>query len=156
MERERPMGERAFRPTLKGCVAENRSMARALEEAHRMAFCAVANHTWRSLIFESSNVELSVLFDELATEQLFAFRLLGALIIALGGSPRLQGRLRGATDSDPISEGVLSDAMREVRVEVRCLARLMEMSDDRIVRTVLKRILDDMTRQLKRLEEIRV
>ena len=82
-----------FSPTLRGCVAPNAQMARAMGEVARLALSGVIANTYRSLIFEEEKA-LSEHFDALAIEWLSYFRLVGRLMIALGGDPVRCGVLR--------------------------------------------------------------
>lgn len=141
-----------FHPTLKGCVAHDRRMSRALEDCYAAELHAVAAYTYRSLLCEPADRTLSDLFNTLALEEIEHFRLLGELIIALGGNPTLRTRVQ--VESFPLCHGdsacserearcMIEDAIREEKVLVDCYETLMSRTEDRVVRSVFSHLIAD-------------
>ena len=83
-----------FRQQLIGCVARDRQLAVALASCYTDTFASIAAQIYRSLVTVEQDRVLSDLFDRMAGEELEQFRLLGELIVALGGEglPRFSGR----------------------------------------------------------------
>ncbi len=139
-----------FRPTLRGCVAKDRRLSRMLEEAYAGELYAVAANTYRSLVCEAADARLSALFDEIAVEEAEHFRLVGDLILSLGGNPALHAPL--SVDRLSLSEGgepafslaaMTEAALREKRRVIERYQTLMGRTEDRIVRSLLSYLLAD-------------
>ena len=143
-----------FSPTLRGCVAPNAQMARAMGEVARLALSGVIANTYRSLIFEEEKA-LSEHFDALAIEWLSYFRLVGRLMIALGGDPvrcgvlRANGR-RGVRERErnalELRCGEVAEAVRELHLWRDRLQALIARNGDRVVCAVLETLADDAER----------
>ena len=159
-EREERHNPPPFRPTFTGCVAKDIHMARALEDAYCAKLYAVAADTYRSLITEAFDRTLSELFDAFAVEALWHFRLLGELILALGGNPAVRTPVRVEPREVRADESVrssraalrlLEDAKRDGKRMIDRLETLMGHSGDRVVRSVLAGILDDDQRRMSQI-----
>lgn len=141
-----------FHPRLQGCVAHDRRMSHALEDCYAAELHAVAAYTYRSLLCEPADRTLSDLFNTLALEEIEHFRLLGELIIALGGNPTLRTRVQ--VEPFPLCHGdlacterearcMIEDAIREEKVLVDCYETLMSRTEDRVVRSVFSHLIAD-------------
>lgn len=144
MEREYRRSKGDFRPPLHGCVEEDRRMARALGDLYRDFFVGVADCLWISVACELADCELAEVFDRIAEMHLTSLRRIGALIVALGGTPWLQGRiyteasnvrLDRAEQSRAVLVGAYLDRLRVARMH---LSRLTGASRDRLVSAVLE------------------
>lgn len=152
-----------FRPTLEGCVAKDPRMARAVEECYQGQLASVAAYTYRSLVTEGVDRELSRRMDEIAVEKAEHFRMLGELILALGGDPIIRTQLRvGGMERQGEEGGIpaqslpllIKDAIREERITVDRLQSLMGRTRDRVVRSLLAYILSDEERHIAFLQGI--
>ena len=153
-------GER-FRPTLHGCIARDSRMARALESCYLNALYEVSAQSYRSLMCEVTDPELSALFEELAVEALYRFRLLGEMILALGGNPTVRAQLRvDACDwYEESCEGalretdrMLRDAIREKKRGIDHMEGLLGKTQDRVLRSVLTNLISEEQRHAERLQ----
>ena len=105
-----------FRPPLIGCVARDRQLALSLGSCYTDTFTSIAAQIYRSLVTSERDRVLSDLFDRMAEEELEQFRLLGELIVALGGEgiPRASGRtsrLNPRCDYEHVCKTVLNSCM---------------------------------------------
>ncbi len=141
-----------FRPTLDGCVGRDPRMAKLLEGCYRNELYAVSAYTYRSLMCEPIDREVADLFDAIAVEESEHFRLIGQLIVALGGNPEISAQLRVHTeslareDSAQGARGVRQMLLRSVREEKASIERyqtLMGSTQDRVVRSLLAHILSN-------------
>ena len=141
-----------FHPKLQGCVAHDRRMSRALEDCYAAELHAVATYTYRSLLCEPADRTLSDLFNTLALEEIEHFRLLGELILALGGNPTLRTRVqvepfplcggdRSCTDREAMR--MIEEAIREEKALIDCYETLMSRTEDRVVRSVFSHLIAD-------------
>lgn len=142
-----------FRPPLVGCVARDRQLALLLGSCYTDTFASIAAQIYRSLVTMERDRVLSDLFDRMATEELEQLRILGELIVALGGDglPRSSGRTSHAAnrvDGANVSASLLSSCIAEKR---RCIDRyetLMSRTGDRVVRSVIAKLLSGERRML--------
>lgn len=140
-----------FRPRLEGCVARDRHFANLLEGCYVDAFSSVAANIYRSLVVQTEDAALSELYDEVAEEELETFRLLGELIMALGGDATLcrVRRMRSSCGQNSFLRECCSERMRNVdRYE-----SLMGGTDDRVVRSVMAKLLASERRLLEKLRQ---
>lgn len=142
-----------FHPHFCGCVAHDPKMARAVEEAYREELYAISAYTYRSLLCDRSD-----LFVDISKDEMRHFRMLGELILALGGNPVIRTQLRvdsyeldscGACVSQRASMQMLHDSIREEKRAIDHYQTLMGCTDDRIVRSVLAGIVDDEQRHVE-------
>ncbi|MBQ7346756.1 MAG: hypothetical protein IJW55_02265 [Clostridia bacterium] len=149
-----------FHPTLQGCVVRDQRFARALEESYLEELYAISAYVYRSLLTAGHNKALSELFEELAKDEMRHFRLLGELILALGGNPTICTQLRvGSPDGmgnscAPTCRGtsrMVSDSLREEKRGIDRYQTLMGRTQDRVVRSVISHILSDEHRHVEEL-----
>ena len=150
-----------FYPTLDGCVARNLRLAAALEESYLEELGAVAAYTYRSMLLTRCEPRTAELFDRIAKEEMMHFRMLGELILALGGDPAVQGRIRVPSVEESGRGGekrdlhgrarIFSDLRREARRAVDRYQTLMGSTQDRMVRSVLSHLLSDEHRHIEAL-----
>ena len=81
----------SFYPQFCGCVAHDPKMARAVLELYEEELYAISAYTYRSLLCDRSD-----LFQDLSRDEMRHFRLLGELILALGGNPMIRTQVRVA------------------------------------------------------------
>ena len=154
-------GER-FHPTLRGCVAKDVRMARALEGCYLRALYEVSAQSYRSILCEQSDRRLAELFEELAQAALVRFRMLGEMIAALGGNPAIRVGLRiepYAIFEDPCEEGereadrMLRDSIREKKREIDRMQSLLGKAQDRVLRAALASMISQEQEYAERLGE---
>lgn len=140
--------------------AKDPRLSRVLEDCYRAELCAMAAYTYRSMITEPLSRELSDALDRIAIDEMEHFRLLGSLIVSLGGNPVVRVRLQNdplefdGCDARVLSGKVtrmLSDAIREEREEIDRYQTLMGRTEDRIVRSFLCQIIADEERHVAKL-----
>jgi len=151
----------AFYPTLDGCVARDLRFAAALEESYMEELGSVAAYTYRALLWAKREPDVASLFDWLAKEEMLHFRMLGELILALGGNPVVHASLRvqgieqdgrGGCKKDMRSRASLfADSIREERRGIDRYQTLMGRTQDRVVRSVLAHLLGDEHRHVEAL-----
>ena len=136
-----------FHPRFCGCIAHDPKMARAVEEMYADELHAISAYTYRSLLCDRSD-----LFIDLSKDEMRHFRLLGELILALGGNPVIRTQVRvdacelDRGDACASSKGCRQMLYESIREEKRAIDRyqtLMGCTNDRIVRSVLSGIIDD-------------
>ena len=149
-----------FRPSLMGCVAQNKGFARMLEGAHLHALYSFATMTYRALLAERCDRRLSMTFDEIVRDESEHFRLLGDLILALGGSPAIRAQLQverlepndgQGMPPDQLSAYLIAQSLREKKRCVDRLQTLMGRGQDRIVRSILAYLIADEERHMEML-----
>ena len=140
--------------------ARDPHLAKRLEESYRAELSATASYTYRSTITEPISKELSDVLDEIAADEMEHFRLLGLLIVSLGGNPALCASVQtdrmdlDLEDRKKLSVSVtrmLSDAIREERAEIDRYQTLMARTQDRIVRSFLCQMIADEERHVAKL-----
>lgn len=150
-----------FYPTLDGCVTKDLRFAAALEESYMEELGAVAAYTYRSMLLARREPDAAALFDRLAKEEMLHFRMLGELILALGGNPVVQANLRVQGIGRDLSgngkrvsggcAGLFSDSIREERCGIDRYQTLMGRTRDRVVRSVLAHLISDEHRHVESL-----
>ena len=142
-----------FRPQLCGCVAHDPRLARAVEELYEEELYAICAYTYRRLL--GTRAEL---YADISKDEMRHFRLLGELILALGGNPVIRTQLRvdacelgrgSAQASERACGQLLQESIREERRTIDRYQTLMGCTDDRIVRSVLSGIVDDEQRHVE-------
>ncbi len=135
----------AFRPPLCGCVPHDRRMSNALIPLYINAFSSLAANIYRSLVCRGKDSRAEALFEELAEEDLEEFRLLGELILSLGGDAELRGtraaRHGYARAEQDVQDGLLREALDERRLGMERYQAVLGESRDRVVRSVLTKLL---------------
>lgn len=153
-----------FRPTLAGCVTRDLALARALEGLYLHALYSVAATTYRSLIAERHDRALAATLDEISIDQSEHFRLLGDLILALGGNPTVRTEMQVepipalATDgrhAEEIAARLISRTFAERKWSIDRMQTLMGSTQDRIVRSILVHLITDEERHLQMLRNCR-
>lgn len=143
----------SFHPSFCGCIAHDLKTARAAEELYLEELYAVSAYTYRSLLYGHSD-----LFRDISMDEMRHFRLLGELILALGGNPVIRAQIRvdvceldrGEACASPRGiRQMLNDSIREEKRAVDRYQSLMGCTDDRIVRSVLLGIIEDEQRHVE-------
>ena len=145
-----------FRPPLEGCVARDFAMANALKSCYIEAFGMIAANIYRSLRCAERERTLSDTFEALAVEELETFRLLGELIVALGGDAELRSYRRRSGAYAPVGEEAhvfLEEGLAERKRNIDRYETLMGQTGDRVVRSVLARLVSRERRMLERLRD---
>ena len=154
-----------FHPTLEGCVAHDRRMSRALEDCYAAELHAIASYTYRSLLCEPFDRALADLFNGIALEEIQHFRLLGELILALGGNPVLRTRIQvepaplcggDRACSDREASCLIDDAIREEKCLIDCYETLMSRTEDRVVRSVFSHLIADEQAHVRSLGKVKL
>ena len=149
-----------FRPTLAGCIARDGRLARAVGECYQCALYGIAAYLWRSMMSETQDRELSMLFDCIARDEIEQFRLLGELIAALGGVPTLYTQVRidpahyGQAMGAQFLSRLIREAIGDERQMIDRYQTLMGRTGDRVVRSILSQLLSDEHRHLERLQAV--
>lgn len=144
-----------FRPTLEGCVAKDLHLVGAVERCYVDAFASIAACVYRSLVTENVNRAFSNLFEELAEEDMEQFRLLGELLMALGGDAAIrgfgrQGDCRRARQM-PV-ESILAECIAQRTRNIDRYETLMSRTGDRVVRSIFAKLLSGERMMRGRLE----
>lgn len=150
-----------FRPALRGCVARDVRLAREACECYFHALYRIAANTYRSLMCEGVNRELADLFDEIAIDESEQFRLLGQLVVALGGNPAVHTHLRtemlelggggGERDLHAVRH-MVREALRDKKAAIDRCQTLMGHTQDRVVRSFLAHLLSCEQRHVEMLQ----
>lgn len=166
MNQERPMGNQPphfFHPTPKGCVARDLRFARALEELYAEELAAVCAASYRSMLCDGCDARLSEILLEQMEDEILHFRLLGELILELGGNPSLRTQIRVETLHRPedtkggceaLSETVLRQAMRDKRHSIDRCQTMLGRTQDRVVRSLLLWLIGEEQRHAERLRSV--
>ena len=145
-----------FRPRLEGCVARDRQLSQGLQGCYVESFAFIAASVYRSLVVAEENRVLCELFEWMAEESLEEFRLLGELILALGGDAeitRLRVRPCGMASRSSGASLVEETACR-LRKNIDRYETLMSHTGDRVVRSILAKLLSGQRRMLDRLQRV--
>ena len=143
-----------FRPPMEGCVAKDRRLANGFKICYIDTFASIAANVYRSLVSLRCDRRASELFDCIAEEDLEHFRLLGELILALGGDTAMRG-IRGSCvggSGQGDTAAFLADACRERRRNIDRYQTLMGKTGDRVVRSMLAKLLSSEQRILEKCE----
>lgn len=141
-----------FRPRLEGCVAKDRQFAAALGSCYVEVFSSIAANVYRSLVTAGEDRELSSVLDWVASEETEAFRLLGELILALGGDATLRQVRRARTPTADVCASFCRACCAERRWLIDRYETLMSRTGDRVVRSIMTKLLSSERRMLERLE----
>ena len=134
-----------------------------LEDCYRAELSAVAAYTYRSLVTEPLSGELSALLDRIAVDESEHFRLIGSLIVSLGGNPIVRARVQTEPyDFDGMTEQkteitlsrMLREAMVEEREAVDRYQTVLARTEDRILRSFLVQIIADEERHISGLKSM--
>ena len=134
-----------FRPTVEGCVARDPRLAAAFAESYSEELRGVVAYSYLSILFAQQDARASALFGRLAKEEMQHFRMLGELILALGGNPSVQARI-GTPAVHPCKRGragIITDAIRDERCGIDRYQTLMGRTQDRVVRALLSHLIAD-------------
>lgn len=162
-QNNRPKRSEMFHPTPNGCVLQDLRFARALEELYADELNAIATASYRSMLCEECDQELSALFYEQMQDEIQHFRFLGELILALGGNPTLRTQIRVETmhrSDDPrsscakLSEELLYVALRDKRRSIDRYQTMLGRTQDRVVRSLLCQLIDEEQRHSERLKNV--
>lgn len=128
-----------------------------LEDCYCAELSSVAAYTYRSLVTEGISGELSTLLDRIAVDECEHFRLVGSIIVSMGGNPVIRSRVQ----TEPYDFAGLSpqkteitvcrmlrEAMQEEREEIDRYQTLMGRTDDRVLRSFLAQIIADEERHV--------
>lgn len=144
--------------------AHDLRLSKMLEDCYRWELASMTGYTYRSIITQPHSRELSDVFDRIVIDEMEHFRLLGTLIVSLGGDPLIRMRLHTASveiareGGDAFSCAVtqmLSEAISEEKAEIDRYQTLLCRAEDRIVRSFLCQIIADEERHLSRLHSMR-
>ena len=145
-----------FRPTVRGCVGQDPPLARVAEEFYHELLTSSVAYTYRSLLAEEEDPLLADRLDGFSVEDAEHFRMLGRLILALGGDPTHRTRITvgGGHASLPSAlPALLQETLVGEKRLIDRLETLMGKSRDRVVRSLLSYILEDHSRRLRFLEK---
>lgn len=154
---------RFYRGNARNMPCRDRRPLRLLEECYRAELGAVAAYTYRSLMTEQISAELSAALDRMAIDEMEHFRLMGTLIVSLGGNPSLRVHVQ----NEPYSfEGLptqkaeatltrmLTEALREEQKEIDRYQTVMAHTEDRILRSFLCQVISDEERHASKLRSL--
>lgn len=147
-----------FRPSLRGCVGRDTRMAAAVYTCSAEAFFSISDNIYRSLVCRDCDTALSDLFEELAKTDLEHFRLLCELFHALNGvngqkTPCYPYRKRTSCSARNQDSPAVA-ALWERRRNVDCYETLMKRTEDRVVHSVLAKLLATERLFCRRLEAV--
>lgn len=160
MNQDRPT-PKFFHPTPEGCVVHDIRFARMVEELYAEKLGAVAAASYRSMLCDGCDRRLSELLLEQMQDEILHFRLLGELILALGGNPSLRTQIRvetlhrpddGRHGCEQLSQTVLRQAIRDKRHSIDRCQTLLGRTQDRVVRSLLLWLTDEEQRHAERLK----
>ena len=147
-----------FRPSLRGCVARDARMAAAVYTCYSEAFFSISDNIYRSLVCRDCDTALAELFEEIAERDLEHFRTLGELFLALSD---VDGRKTVRSPyftrpSGPVrnQDSHATAALWERRRNMDCYETLMKRTEDRVVRSVLAKLLATERLFCRRLEAV--
>ena len=152
-----------FHPTPEGCVVHDIRFARALEELYAEELTAICAASYRSMLCDSCNRCLSELLLEQMQDEILHFRLLGELIMALGGNPSVRAQVRVETLHRPedmrggceeLLQTVLRQSMRDKRHSIDHCQTLLGRTQDRVVRSLILWLIGEEQRHAERLKLI--
>ncbi len=134
-----------FRPRLSGVVAKDLSLARQLAGVYRETLASVGTLMERSLACAPTDSEESALLERLSFSALEQLRLIGELTAALGGGRDAARHARRAESGLSLSAG-------ETRRRIERYETLMGCTGDRVVRSVLTKLITAERRNLGEME----
>ena len=128
-----------------------------LEDCYCAELSSVAAYTYRSLVTEGISGELSTLLDRIAVDECEHFRLVGSIIVSMGGNPVIRSHVRtesydfgGLTPqkTEITICRMLREALQEEREEIDRYQSVMGRTDDRVLRSFLAQIIADEERHV--------
>ncbi|MBR2926712.1 MAG: hypothetical protein IKC31_03955 [Clostridia bacterium] len=134
-----------FRPTLQGCVSQDLRLARAMEDCYVESMQAFLTHEYRATVLERTVCEAKEQFEALASAERSHLRLIGELILELGGNPCVRASFRIVpielnANGIPTERALcqtLCEAIAQERRKIDRYQMLMGHTQDRVVRSVL-------------------
>ena len=154
---------RRFHPIPEGCVMHDARMVRAVEELYAEELSAMAAASLRSMLCEPHDSALSEAFHAQMCDEIAHVRVLGELILALGGAPTLRAQIRvdclrthdAAREEPPLFLRTLAEgAWREKRRSVDRYQTILGRTQDRVVRSLLLSLIDEEQRHAAYLRQI--
>ncbi len=139
--------------TVSGLVAQDPRLARLLLPALGEELSSVAANTYRSLLTSEEQPERSRLFDALANDALRHFRILGELILALGGAPTVYSPTGKEAPPPAPPTQFLNETLSEEKSSVERYETLMGKTHNRVVRSILSQIVQEKQLNLRRLAD---
>lgn len=149
-----------FRPTLKGCVSQDARMARAVNDCYCAKLISLAAYTYAALMTSQGDRALSDMLDAFAVEEAEHFRLLGELILALGGNPAVRTQVRVSQmerKNDlcmPCERSIrqmIEESVQAEKAMSERLQTLMGKTEDRVVRSLFAYLDSDGQRHIEHL-----
>ena len=155
-------GNSYFHPIPKGCMAKDQRFARALESLYINELTAMAQASYWGMLCEGSSRRMADQFYEQMNNAIAHFRLLGEMILALGGNPAVRCQIRvealpiqGEDDCpDEICARVLVCAVRWQKRSIDLYQTLLGRTEDRVARSLLLQLLSVQERYLRHLERV--
>ncbi|MBE6588814.1 MAG: ferritin-like domain-containing protein [Ruminococcaceae bacterium] len=140
-----------FRPPLMGCVAKDLTLCRMLTGVWADTLSSLKYSLDGSLLSLAADHAVSDLLYRDAAEELEQLRVLGELIMALGGEglPEIRG---GGRRRSRDSAELLLRAVSEKRRRIDLYETLMSRTGDRVVRSVLSGLITAERRMCARLD----
>ena len=147
-----------FRPSLRGCVSRDARLAASLYTCCANAFFSISDNIYRSLVCRDSDTALSDLFEEIAERDLEQLRTLGELFLALSDADgrkttRYPYFKRNASPTR-CHDTPVTAALWERRRNIDCFETLMGRTEDRVVRSILTKLLSIERLLCRRLEAV--
>ena len=147
-----------FRPSLRGCVCRDTRLAASLYTCCSDAFFSISDNIYRSLVCRDSDTALSDLFEEIAERDLEQLRTLGELFLALSDADgrkttRYPYFKRNACPTR-CHDTPVTAALWERRRNIDCFETLMGRTEDRVVRSILTKLLSVERLLCRRLEAV--
>lgn len=147
-----------FRPSLRGCVSRDARLAASLYTCCANAFFSISDNIYRSLVCRDSDTALSDLFEEIAERDLERLRTLGELFLALSDADgrkttRYPYFKRNACPTR-CHDTPVTAALWERRRNIDCFETLMGRTEDRVVRSILTKLLSVERLLCRRLEAV--
>lgn len=147
-----------FRPSLRGCISRDARLAASLYTCCANAFFSISDNIYRSLVCRDSDTALSDLFEEIAERDLEQLRTLGELFLALSDADgrkttRYPYFKRNACPTR-CHDTPVTAALWERRRNIDCFETLMGRTEDRVVRSILTKLLSVERLLCRRLEAV--
>lgn len=144
-------------PSLVGRVTCDCRMAHKLGECYDEELQAIAAYIYRCVMTEEQAPHVSALFDAIARDEIFHFRRLGELILALGGTPTVHTTVHVEPLELPedvasrlrwVLPRCLRDCIREEQSLIDRYETLIGKTSDRVVRSILAEFVADEQRHI--------
>lgn len=156
-----PQNTPIFHPTPEGCVAHDLRFARAMEEIYIDELTAIAASSYRAMLAEPYDRDLSELLRRQMLDEIAHFRFAGELILSLGGNPCIRTQIRvepiaRAVDRDTecarLPRTVLRMALSDKKRSIDRYQTLLGRTQDRVVRSLLSQLTDEEQRHAESLK----